>query len=233
MATLPINNPQRILQTLDSYLEKETRIVLFGRAALALGFGNLGTQFGKTLDVDAILPSVEMSKIESDIQFWNAIELTNKSLAPTGLYISHLFTDRQVALTSSWLSKIVAIPSGSYKFLQLFRPSSLDLILTKMMRNDREDLEDIRFILGHDKIGQSQLDLAFSSTGTLEVQELQKIFEQMQPVVRTLAVQMELTREKEIGTGPTQNTRDPDWWSKFVEPPALDREKDKDKEIEL
>jgi hypothetical protein len=96
MATLPINNPQRILQTLDSYLEKETRIVLFGRAALALGFGDRGARFGKTQDVDAILPMIEMAKIESDAQFWRAIELTNRSLEKSGLYLSHLFTDRQV-----------------------------------------------------------------------------------------------------------------------------------------
>ena len=58
MATLPINNPQRILQTLDSFLEKRTRVVLFGRAALAIGFGDNGARFGKTQDVDAILPTV-------------------------------------------------------------------------------------------------------------------------------------------------------------------------------
>jgi hypothetical protein len=48
MAEQPVNNPERILRILDSYLEKETRIVLFGRAALALGFGKLGSEFGKT-----------------------------------------------------------------------------------------------------------------------------------------------------------------------------------------
>jgi hypothetical protein len=87
-------------------------MVLFGRAALALGYGDQGARFGKTQDVDAILPSIEMAKIESDGQFWKAIELTNKSLEPSGLYLSHLFTDRQIALTAGWLGKLVAIPSG-------------------------------------------------------------------------------------------------------------------------
>jgi hypothetical protein len=105
VATLPINNPKRILQTLDSFLEKQTRVVLFGRAALALGFGEGGARFGKTQDVDAILPTVEMARIESDTQFWAAIALTNKTLEPSGLYLSHLFTDRQVALTPDWLEK--------------------------------------------------------------------------------------------------------------------------------
>src|SRR5208282_1594745 len=172
MAASPINNPQRILKTLDSYLDKETRIVLFGRAALALGYGNQGARFGKTQDVDAILPTVEMARIEADGQFWKAIELTNKRLEPAGLYVSHLFTDRQIALTPGWLDKIVLIPSGGYKCLQLFRPSSLDLILTKMMRNDREDLEDIRFILSQENIDQKHLDFAFSGLAPLEVPEL-------------------------------------------------------------
>jgi hypothetical protein len=37
VATLPINNPQGILQTLDPFLEKQTRVVLFGRAATVVG----------------------------------------------------------------------------------------------------------------------------------------------------------------------------------------------------
>jgi hypothetical protein len=107
VAALPVNNPQHILKTLDSFLEKETRIVLFGRAALALGFGDEGLRFGATQDVDAILPSIEMSRIEADSQFWDAIDKTNKQLEPSGLYVSHLFTDRQVALTADWLEKVV------------------------------------------------------------------------------------------------------------------------------
>jgi hypothetical protein len=103
-----MSNPERILRTLDSLLEKETRIVLFGRAALALGYGDPDGRFGKTLDVDAILPAVEMARIEADSQFWRAIELTNKALLGSGLYISHLFTDEQVALTRNWLNNIVS-----------------------------------------------------------------------------------------------------------------------------
>lgn len=114
------------MQALDSYLERRTRVVLFGRAALTLGFGEKGAQFGATKDVDAILPNVEMSKFESDDQFWRAIESTNRSLESLGLYLTHLFTDKQVALTPEWLDKIVPISSESYRFLRLFRPSAID-----------------------------------------------------------------------------------------------------------
>jgi hypothetical protein len=54
-----------------------------------------------------------MAKIESDDQFWKAIESTNKILGPSGLYLTHLLTDRPVALTPDWLEKVVPIPSES------------------------------------------------------------------------------------------------------------------------
>jgi hypothetical protein len=140
---------------------------LFGRGALTLGFGEVGNRFGATQDVDAILPTVEWAKIESDPQFWEAIDKTKRQLEPSGLYLSHLFTDRQVALTSDWLEKIVEIPSGEFKFLQLFRPSSIDLILTKMMRNDREDMADIAFILEQEVITAPSLEAAFKNAREL------------------------------------------------------------------
>jgi hypothetical protein len=232
MAAPPINNPQRILQTLDSYLEKETRIVLFGRAALALGYGDKGARFGKTQDVDAILPTVEMPKIEADSQFWKAIELTNRTLEPSGLYVSHLFTDKQIALTPGWLGKIVSIPSGDYKCLQLFRPSSLDLILTKMMRNDKEDMQDIGFILSQEKIDERQLDFAFSGLAPLEVPELQRIFVGMQPAVRKLAVDVNLAREGKDSSGSARSSLDPDWWSEYIKPPTIERDRGNDREVE-
>ncbi len=79
--------------------------MLFGRAALAVGYGEAGTKFGVTQDVDAILPGVEMAKIESDSQFWAAIDRTNKQLEPSGLYVAHLLTDGQVALTSDGMQR--------------------------------------------------------------------------------------------------------------------------------
>jgi len=203
VATLPINNPRRILQTLDSYLERETRIVLFGRAALALGFGDFGRRFCTTQDVDAILPTVEMARIESDTQFWEAIEKTNLKLEPSGLYVSHLFTDRQIALTANWLEKAVEIPSSEYRFLRLRRPSSIDLIMTKMMRNDREDLDDIRFILEHEIISPISLEVGFKSARELEVPELQANFIKMQPVVQGIALAIDSARSKGSKSSPS------------------------------
>ncbi len=230
MAEMPVSNPERILRKLDSYLERETRIVLFGRAALALGFGKPGSQFGKTMDVDAILPSVEMGRIEADVQFWRAIELTNKSLLPEGLYVSHLFTDKQVALTPDWLERIVEIESSEFKYLRMFRPSAVDLILTKMMRNDPQDIGDIRFILSQEKVEAADLEKAFASARPLEIAELQEIFIKMKPLVRELAVS-----SKSIGDAPQNRARnlDPDWWSKLTQPPEPGRSREKDRGLEL
>lgn len=233
MVALPVNNPQRILADLDSNLERQTRVVLFGRAALALGFGEAGARFGATKDVDAILPSVEMARIESDAQFWTAIERTNKSLEPLGLYLTHLFTDKQVALTGGWLEKIVTIPSNDYRFLRLYRPSAVDLILTKMMRNDPHDLDDIRFILSQERVSATALDQGFLEAGSLDIPELQAIFVRMQPGVREMAKAIEASRIAKERPETPHLSPEPDWWSELTEPTPSKGTVDKDRGIEL
>lgn len=183
-----MNNPERILHTLDRHLRQRTRIVLFGRAALALGYGAPGGAFGVTQDVDVILPAVEMARFEADRQFWDALEAANKELEPTGLYMTHLFTDEQVVLTTSWLQRIVPIqPDPVFRHLELFRPSGIDLILTKMMRNDPQDMHDIRFLLGQENITARQLAEAFASARVPSVPEIIQTFEAMQTVVLSIA----------------------------------------------
>jgi hypothetical protein len=142
-----MNHPEHILRTLDRHLVKPTRLILYGRAALALGFKGPHPQFHATMDVDAILPEVEMASIEADDSFWDAIETTNEQLESTGLYLTHLFTDSQVILSPDWLKSIVPISLENLRFLRLFRPSTSDLILTKMMRIDPQDRSDIEFLI--------------------------------------------------------------------------------------
>lgn len=144
-----MTNPERILITLDNHLGRPTRLILYGRSAIVLGFPDASPSLGTTLDVDAILPEVEMSSIEADDQFWTAIEATNQQLEPDGLYLTHLFSDSQVILGSGWLERIVPIQLGALGKLQPFRPSVEDLILTKMMRIDPQDREDVNFLLEH------------------------------------------------------------------------------------
>lgn len=42
------------------------------------------------MDVDAILPEVEMAMIDADSQFWEAIEQVNEQRQDSGLYLTHL-----------------------------------------------------------------------------------------------------------------------------------------------
>lgn len=49
------NNPTQVIQTLDAELDHEVSLVLYGRAALCLGFDNPPAQFAMTQDVDAII----------------------------------------------------------------------------------------------------------------------------------------------------------------------------------
>lgn len=51
-----MNNPLRILQTLDRHPTAPAELTLFGRAALALGYTPTSAAFATTQDVDAILP---------------------------------------------------------------------------------------------------------------------------------------------------------------------------------
>lgn len=104
-------------------------------------------ELGLTLNVDAILPAAEMEAIERDDQFWEALDRTNEDLEPQGLYLTHLFADNQIILSGDWLEHLVAIPLDGLCHLQLLRPSTGDLILTKMMRIDPQDRTDIQYLL--------------------------------------------------------------------------------------
>ena len=172
-----MNHPEKILRTLDAYLAKETRLILYGRAALALGFSHSQPDFHSTLDVDAILPEVEMAMIDEDDQFWTAIEKTNDELKSSGLYITHLFTESQVILSPSWLDQIEPIKFLGLQYLRPFRPSVGDLILTKMMRIDPQDRSDIEFLLSHLDLSTRQIEELIATARVPEITEIKVAFE--------------------------------------------------------
>jgi len=92
------NNPAEIILTLDRELNHEVQLVLYGRAALCLGFHKPPAAFQATQDVDAIISLSQLPKLAKDDAFWDAIERTNNILSPKGLYITHLFAEDQVFL---------------------------------------------------------------------------------------------------------------------------------------
>lgn len=172
-----MNHPETILRTLDRHLTHPVRFILYGRAALALGFPPPDPEFAATLDVDAILPLVEMESIESDDQFWMALDRTNQELDPQGLYITHLFGEDQVILSRGWLNRLVPVELAGLLHLSLFRPSTTDLILTKMMRIDPQDRADIQFLLAQGAPGLESILAAPESTQRPDISEIINAFE--------------------------------------------------------
>lgn len=189
------NNPAEVLLTLDHELDHEVSLVLYGRAALCLGFDDTPPDFQATLDVDAIIPLSHLSHLMEDFRFWDALERANLSLQPKGLYLTHLFSEDQVFLRPEWERDIVPITRPKTRFLRLFRPHAIDLILTKMMRgNDELDMADIGFLMARENISPSQLEHAISVVRMPDVIELREAFERAIPTVQAIAAASQKNR---------------------------------------
>lgn len=179
------DNPSLILATLDEELNSPVSLVLYGRGAICLGFDGIASAHRTTRDVDAILRIGQIEAFDSDQAFWFAVERTNVQLEPLGLYITHLFTEEQVFLRPDWADHIVPVLRPSTRHLKLFRPHTIDLILTKMMRgDDPQDMEDIDFLVRHDGITRDQMEPAFATVRMPDVVELHDAFARALPVVR-------------------------------------------------
>ena len=147
-----MSNAIRIVEALDALLDHEVSLVVYGRASIALGFHEPPEQTTLSLDVDVILRHSHTQMLDADDQFWEAQEAVNVQLDSEGLYMTHLFGEHQVFLRPQWESEIVPTLRPTLKYLRLFRPATLDLLLTKMMRgNDEQDMQDIDFLIRHDR----------------------------------------------------------------------------------
>ena len=180
-----MNNPLRILQTLDRHLAGRAEITLFGRAALALGYPSSPAAFAATHDVDAILSLGWLAAEAQNLDFWEAQQRANLELDPEGLYLTHLFRELEVILTPDWSSRRVRIQVELQR-LTVFRPATLDLILTKMARGDENDLADIAFLLARAPMTTGQLQEAFQKARVPDVPEIQALFRATQPKVLAL-----------------------------------------------
>lgn len=181
------DNPTEVLLALDRELDHEVTLVLYGRAALSLGFDGAPDEFATTQDVDAIITLSQLPGLMEDGKFWEAQERTNLLLQPKGLYITHLFSEDQVFLRPEWQDFLVPIKNPVTRFLQLYRPHAIDLILTKMMRGkDTQDMEDVAFLIRHGGVTAGQMEAAFESVRIPDVQELRDAFDRALPEVRRL-----------------------------------------------
>lgn len=183
-----MDNPSLILQTLDKHLDHEVRLVIYGRAALWLGFEGSPPEAARTQDVDAIISVIQEVELETDTRFWDAIEAANAELAARGLYITHLFSEREIFLRHDWLKHIHPVPRPNLRQLKLFRPATIDLVLTKMMRgSDPQDMADAEFMIRHDRIKEAQLLEAFGQMKPIELVELRDTFARAKPLVLQFA----------------------------------------------
>lgn len=86
-------------------------------------------------------------QVDADRAFWTAVEKTNRELEPKGLYITHIFPEREVVLTPEWRKHTVPLHHESLARLNLLRPRVLDLVVSKMGRGDVQDVADVRNML--------------------------------------------------------------------------------------
>ncbi len=180
-----MSNPLRILGTLDQNLTLSAELTLFGRSALALGYPQAPGHFHNTQDVDGILPLAWLQPPDMHPDFWQAIERTNVELEPDGLYLTHLFRETDVILQPDWFNHRLRLDVGLRK-LAVFRPATIDLVLTKMARADEDDLQDIQFLLQQETFRQDQLRRAFARARVPDVKEIQELFNRAQPKVLAL-----------------------------------------------
>lgn len=192
-----MNNPLKILLNLDNNLTQPETLTIYGKAAIVLGFPNHAEKMGNdaiTLDVDAILPMESLKAISQNMDFWDALAKTNEDLEADGLYMTHLFQEDQVILSPGWKSKRITIDLG-FDHLKIQRPSTLDLILTKMMRGrDPKDMEDIKFLLSSEKITVVELEENFKTALIPDILEIKAAFIEAQPSVLEMASDFEKIR---------------------------------------
>jgi len=110
-------------------------------------------------------------------------DAVNEKFESEGLYITHLFPESEVFLRRDWLSQIMPITRLPLNHLKLFRPATVDLVLTKMMRgNDEQDMADAQFMIRHDRISETQLVEAFTEMKPIELIELRDAFARAKPI---------------------------------------------------
>ena len=170
-----MNHATQILTAIDARLNAPVELTLYGRAALALGFAQPPAEFALTRDVDAVLWLGQAEELNQRTNFWEALEQVNEALADQELYISHLFTEDQVILRPDWRAHRVAI-AGAWRRLTLFRLGDLDLLLSKLMRDDPIDRSDALFIVRAAKLKLPQIQQAVQVARVPDAAEIREQF---------------------------------------------------------
>lgn len=171
-----MTNAGLIIKTLDDLLNATVELTLYGRAAFQIGFKEgIEHEFLQSRDVDAVLWLGQAEELNEQTNFWEAVDETNRRLADHELYISHFFTEDQVVLQPDWRAHRVGL-QGSWSHLSLYRLGDLDLLLSKLMRNDPLDQRDALFLARHAGLPRENIERAVRSARIPAVPEIQDQF---------------------------------------------------------
>lgn len=183
-----MTHAETILRTLDRHLDSPRTLILYGRAALALGFEPPPEGVAMSRDVDVILTAQQSAELDDQPAFWDALGAANDELDSAGLYLTHLFEESQVILRPEWQDHLVPISKPSLRWLHLFRPGALDLLLTKMMRGlDPQDMEDAAFLIRSAQLSCADVQQAIASARIPDVPEIAEAFRCASPHILKIA----------------------------------------------
>ena len=149
-----MNNAEKILTYLNQKLNTRIELTLYGRAAIFLGFDHAPDEYALSRDVDAVFWRGQAEMLLETTNFWEAINAVNADFVDQELYISHFFEEDQVILRPVWQKQRVKL-KPVWDHLDLYRLGDVDLLLSKLMRDDPIDHEDAIFICT-----QGHLDIA-------------------------------------------------------------------------
>lgn len=170
-----MNNAHTILTYLDRKLTTRIELTLYGRAALFLGFEHPPDEYALSRDVDAVLWKGQAEMLLETSNFWEAVNDVNDALTDQELYISHFFEEDQVILRPDWQNHRVRI-KRSWGHLDLYRLGDIDLLLSKLMRDDPIDHEDAIFIYNQGGLDISTVTQALHQARIPDVPEIQEQF---------------------------------------------------------
>lgn len=171
-----MTNAQRILAGLDDRLKMSVELTLYGRAAIHLGFAQAMDDHAMSRDVDAVLWLGQAEELNEKTNFWQAVDELNRDLIDQELFISHFFTEDQVVLRPDWLKERVRI-QGSWNHLVLYRLGDVDLLLSKLMRDDPIDRADAMFIVRAAGLTRKDVETALRDARIPDVEEIREQFQ--------------------------------------------------------
>jgi hypothetical protein len=183
------DNPTHILLELDSRMNHAVELTLIGKSAIWLGYDDPPAGYGVTTDVDTVVPAEYSEVMDSDLAFWDSLKEANTALEPFRLYLSHIFEQSSVFLRADWACHRIRLVRPVTQHLVLFRPATLDLILTKMMRgDDPQHMEEIQWMIRKDHVSRKDMTACLDEAVIPDDDPVwQELFQQAKTVVLAMS----------------------------------------------